>query len=120
MAKILIADDEKDLILLLQSRLELKGFEVDICFNGGDANEHVMANEYDLVLLDYFMPSLKGDEICENIRENDRTKKLPVIIMTGHTDREEEFFKSRGADAVLYKPIDNEELFEKIKALLNL
>ena len=118
MPRILIADDERDIILLLQSRLEIKGFEVDICFNGGEANDRIMTNDYDLVLLDYFMPSLKGDAVCENIREAAHLKDLPVIIMTGLTDHDEHFFKSKGANDVIFKPINNEELLEKINNLI--
>ena len=118
MAKILLVDDDQDLMIVLQSRLEMSGFEVDMCSNGGDAYDKISDNEFDLVIMDYFMPSLKGDEVCQNIRENPKFKDLPILIITGFLDRDVPFFKSKGATDVIYKPIDKDELIDKIKALV--
>ncbi len=118
--KILVADDVGEMTAMIRSRLEYKGFEVDECWDGGDALNRILNNHYDLVLLDFAMPILKGDSICEKIRKYPHLKELPVIIMTGYSDREVDFFKNQGATEVIYKPINNEELMEKITALLKI
>ena len=116
--KILVADDIGEMTSLIRSRLEHKGYEVDECWDGGDAYNRILANPYDLVILDFAMPIMKGDNICASIRKHEHLKNLPIIIMTGYSDREVEFFKNQGATDVIYKPIHTEELIEKIGRLL--
>jgi len=118
--KILVADDVGEMTSMIRSRLEYKGFEVDECWDGGDALNRILNNSYDLVLLDFAMPIMKGDNICMEIRKEPRLKDLPIIIMTGYSDREVEFFKAQGATEVIYKPINNEELMEKITSILKI
>ncbi|MCG3175583.1 MAG: Response regulator ArlR [Candidatus Omnitrophica bacterium] len=118
MAKILMVDDDQDLMIVLQSRLEMSGHEIETCSNGGDAYDKITDNDFDLVIMDYFMPSLKGDEVCQNVRENPKYKSLPILIITGFLDRDVAFFKGKGATDVIYKPIDKDELIEKINTLV--
>ena len=113
-ARLLIADDEKDTLALLQYRLELKGYEIDVCSNGGEALDRILEKPYDLVLMDYFMPILKGDVVCQGIRSEERLQALPIIIITGFSERTEEFFKERGATDVVYKPCDIDEIVAKV------
>ncbi len=116
--KILIVDDNEDFVTYLQYRLESRGYEVESCGHGGEAQDKMADNDYGLLLLDYFLPGIKGDEICEGIRQDDRLKRLPVILMTGFADYAEDFFTQKGATDVLYKPFEIEELFKKIDTLL--
>ena len=119
MARVLIVDDEQDVVRMLQFRFETKGHEVDTAFNGAEAMEKAERGRYDLVLMDYYMPSLKGDEVCRNLRAGGINKTTPVIIMTAFSDRTVGHFKDHGANEVVYKPIDVEGLLDKVITLLS-
>lgn len=118
MAKILIVDDEKDCVQILQSRLESLGHDIDVCFDGGSALDRVVTSDYDLLILDYFMPSLKGDLVCKSLREIEKFKALPILIYTGFTEMKHSFFIEHGATDVLHKPADKETLIAKVEQLL--
>ena len=118
--RILIVDDEGDFVRVAERQLGLEGYEVDACFDGGQALDKLRSDEeeYNLVLMDYFMPSLKGDEACQTIRENPQLKDLPIVVMTAFKHYPESFFLEKGATEVIYKPFDLEELLEKVKKYL--
>lgn len=116
--KIFIVDDEPDLLKVLQYRLENKGFETVLCSHGGIAYDEILKGEFGLVLMDFFMPGLKGDEVCSSIRQEESLKELPIIIMTAADNYTPEFFLERGATDVLFKPIDTDLLLEKVNRYL--
>ena len=116
--KILIVDDELDVTSVLQFRLESRGYFVDSCANGGEALDQILNNEYDLVLIDYFMPLLKGDAVCQAVRCEDRLAKLPIVVITSFHNFTDEYFKEKGATAVIYKPFETEHLLEVIGSLI--
>lgn len=115
MAKILVVDDEEHMTALICRRLQSHGFEVAQAFSGAQALESIQKDSYDLVLLDFSMPSMRGDELCQVIRDDERLKDTPVIIMTAFQNRDVEFFVDGGATEVVYKPIDMDELLKKIR-----
>ena len=114
-SRILIVDDEADIAKLLQYRLELKGYEVDVCSSGGQALDEIARNDYALVLLDFFLPSLRGDTVCRQIRTDEHSKHLPIIIMTAFNNYPENFFTECGATDVLYKPFEVDDLAAKMQ-----
>jgi len=116
--KILIVDDEPDVTFLLRTYLENDGFDVDTCSNGGEALDLIGFGNYKLVIMDYFLPLLKGDTVCQSVRSEGRFNDLPIIIMTGFVDKSEEFFKDKGATEVLYKPVRQAELVSRVKHYL--
>ncbi len=116
--RLLVVDDEIDLTSMLQFRLENRGFSVETCSNGGEALDKILDNPFDLVIMDYFMPLLKGDVVCQGIRSEERLKDLPVIIMTSFSNYTEDYFKEKGATEVIYKPLDMDALMEKIQLYL--
>jgi CheY-like chemotaxis protein len=118
-AKILVVDDEKLVLEVMQSRFEIKGYEVETCSYSEEALEKVLTGSFDLVLVDYNMPVLKGDDICQTIRSDSRLKDLPVIIMTAYVQHERQFFIERGATDVIYKPFGIEELMKMIQQYLD-
>ena len=119
MAKhILIVDDDMTFIMLTRRKLEDEGFEVDEATSGGDIRQRVEKNNYDLVLMDYQIPDMMGDELCSLIREKDSAKNLPIIMMTANQSRGEAFFKDAGATEVLYKPVDYDALLGTIHKLV--
>ncbi len=116
--KIFIVDDDPDMVKALQFRLESRGYEVEACENGAKALDAILESDFGIVLMDYFMPGLKGDQICQSIRQEDRLKELPILILTAFSHYDENFFKGQGATEVLYKPVNLDELLEKINKYL--
>jgi two-component system alkaline phosphatase synthesis response regulator PhoP len=107
--KVLIVDDDPTFTQTLQYWLERKGFEVDLCTNGGLACDTICENEYAIVFMDYFLPSLKGDEVCQSVRDNKTKAGLPIVMMTAFSDYQKEFFTEKGATDVLFKPFDHDD-----------
>jgi DNA-binding response OmpR family regulator len=108
--RVLIVDDDPTFTQMVQYWLEKRGLEVDLCANGGVACETAADTPYVFVLMDYFLPTIKGDEVCQTIRDNPALKALPIVIMTAFTDYDKAFFIEKGANDVLYKPVSHEDL----------
>jgi len=113
--RIFIMDDDADLTTVLAMTLEHAGYEVDVSFSGTEALDKIGKTAHDLFVFDYYTPTMKGDVLCEMVRA---TKNVPIIIITGFTDKTESFFKSKGATEVIYKPFRREVLRDKVKELL--
>ena len=119
MKKILIIDDEPDIIKVVKFRLIKMGYEVMTATNGREGLESLRALKPDLVLLDYRMSFLSGDEVCKEIKKDESTRHIPVILMTASTqDTWEENIQTMGADDYILKPFEPEELIKKIKKLI--
>jgi len=117
--KILVVDDTPANVKLLADLLGVKGYAVATAPNGEEALVKVAAWEPDLVLLDIMMPGLSGYEVCRKIRDNAETALLPVVLVTS-LDPQQERIKGieAGADDFLSKPINQPELFARVKSLL--
>ena len=115
--KILLVDDEKDMIEVTKTRLESNGFEVVCAYDGLDALNKVKEVRPDLVLLDLFMPVMHGYEVCRNLKEDPDTKDIPVIFFSaGHRRKScPKEAKDAGAVDFVVKPFDVDELVDKIK-----
>ncbi|MEX2428800.1 MAG: response regulator transcription factor [Bacteroidales bacterium] len=117
MSKILIIEDEPDMLRGLQDNLEFEGYEVDIADNGQTGLKMISAGGYDLILLDIMLPDISGFNICERTR--DQGIKTPIILLTA---RGEEMDKVRGlelgADDYITKPFSLPELLARLKAIL--
>lgn len=118
--KILIADDEPNIVAAIEFLLQQNGFEVAIARNGEEALKLVEANLPDLVLLDVMMPKKSGYEVCARIRERSEWRHIKVVMLSAK-GRESEVTKglSMGADLYVTKPFSTRELMAKIKALLD-
>lgn len=119
--KILVVDDNPMNRMLVVKVLQKKGFETDIAENGKIAVFKVGNNKYDMVLMDLQMPEMDGYEATRIIRAREDAKKnIPIIAMTAHAmDGEKERCLALGMDEFIPKPFYPEELYEKIKELLN-
>ena len=117
--KILIADDEPNIVTALESLLQRNGYEVHIARNGEDALQLVGAHQPDLVLLDVMMPVRSGYEVCQRMRERDDWRHIKIIMLTAK-GRDVEMSKglSIGADLYITKPFSTQELVAKINGLL--
>jgi len=117
--KILIIDDEPDIIKIIKFRLVKMGYEVTTAADGKEGLESVRLTKPDLVLLDFRMPFLNGDEVCKEIKKDESTKHIPVMLMTASTqDALEENTIKMGVDDYILKPFDPEELINKIRKLI--
>jgi class 3 adenylate cyclase len=118
-AKILVVDDTPQNVKLLEGLLTAKGYAVVTAADGEQALAKLAAESPDLVLLDVMMPGLNGYQVCERIRADARTALLPVVLVTA-LDPQQERVKGieAGADDFLSKPINQQELFARVKSLL--
>jgi len=114
--KILIVDDEKDIVEFIQYNLEQEGFEVITAYNGKDALKLVKENP-SLILLDVMMPELDGYEVCRKIRKNEKYKNTPILFLTAKTSEQDEIEGlTVGADDYILKPVSIKKLIARIKA----
>ena len=117
--KILVVDDEKDIVDLVAYNLEREGFTVVRAFDGQKAWDKVRAEKPDLVVLDLMLPGMSGLEICKRIRGDAMTRDLPVIMLTARTDPVDIVLGLElGADDYVTKPFGVRELVARVRAVL--
>lgn len=117
--KILVVDDEKDIVDLITYNLEKEGFTTMRAYDGEDALEVVKSQKPDLVVLDLMLPGVRGLEVCRFIRRNRETETLPIIMLTAkgdHVDRIVGF--ELGADDYITKPFNVRELIARVRAVI--
>ena len=118
--KILIADDEPNIVAALEFLLQRNGYEVHVARNGDEALKLVEATHPDLVLLDVMMPQKSGYEVCKRIRERADWRHIKIIMLSAKgRDAEVNKGLSTGADVYVTKPFSTRELMDKIKGLLD-
>ena len=117
--KIVVADDEPNIVVALQYLLQRSGYEVHIARNGDEALTQVEAHNPDLVLLDVMMPLRSGYEVCRRIRERIEWQHMKIVMLSAK-GRDAEINKGLAAGADLYvtKPFSTRELVDKIRGLL--
>ena len=116
---ILIADDDRGLVLLLSRHLLKRGFEVAGAYDALQASVTAMQKPIDAVILDINMPAGTGYEVLKRMRSNPKSSLIPVIVLTGSIrPGEEQKVIAMGADAFLRKPVDLAQLDSVIAALL--
>lgn len=119
MAKILIADDEKDIRDLIKMILELSGHQVAATKNGEEAVAMVGDTMPDLILLDMRMPKLSGLEACEMIKSQPATAHIPVVFLSGNESSDDlDAAQSVGANGFITKPFDPQDLIGRIAEFL--
>lgn len=116
--KILLVDDEPQVVLMLRSFLKDSGYEVDEAFCGADVYERISQKAYDLLVLDFLLPDMAGNEICRNICQEAAFRKVPILIITGFSYRARGTFLEEGASDVIYKPIHLDEFLSKVTQLI--
>ncbi len=118
MAKILLVDDEKDIVEFLQYNLEAEGFEVISAYDG-EAALSQMKEMPDLVVIDVMMPKMNGYDVCKQIRLNELYDDIPVIFLTAKTSEFDELKGfDLGADDYIKKPISPKMLVARVKSKL--
>ena len=118
--KILIVDDETDMVDLVTLRLEAADYEVFAAYNGEEALEKAKTKNPDLILLDAILPMLDGFQVCRHLKKDTNLTKIPIIMFSALTRKEDlENFKKAKANAYITKPFDSKELLDTIKELID-
>ena len=119
MPKILVVDDERNMVRLLQVNLEREGYEVVTAFDGVEGLQKARTENPDLVLLDITMPRMDGFEVLNVLKANTDTSDMPVVILTARS-KDADVFQGyeTGADAYLTKPLHPNELTAVIRKML--
>ena len=119
MSKILLVDDEQDIVETTKFILEAIGYECLTAFNGLDAWKLILKETPDLVLLDGMMPIMDGTEVLEKIRESSALKQIPVIMLTAISESTQvkNIMAHRVTDYIV-KPFDKDLLIKKVKNIL--
>lgn len=116
---ILVVDDEKDLLDLIEYNLKKEGFDVLKAENGEECIAVAKEKNPDLVLLDIMMPKMDGLQAVEEMRKDDQLKNIPIIFLTARSDEKTEVEGlNKGGDDYITKPISTTKLISRIKAVL--
>lgn len=120
--KILIVDDEADLLKTMKIHLESRGYDVVTAVNGNEGLDKVEKENPDLIVLDIMMPEMDGTEMAQRLRENPHSRKIPIIFLTCLVEKEESKFAGHiiGNNFFLAKPFDSQELIGLIDKQLNI
>ncbi len=119
MGNALIVDDSATERAILASCLKELGINVSLAKSGEEALEKIAIGLPDLIVLDIVLPGRSGFEICRELKGAENTHNIPIILCsTKDTDMDKFWGKKQGADAYLPKPINQEELVEKVKQLM--
>ena len=117
--RILVVDDSPFIQELVKDILTRSGFEATTAMNGHEAMVAIGEDPPDLVLLDIIMPEMSGYQVCRLIRNDERLKALPVVMMTAKDTQKDRFWGLEvGADAYITKPIEEQSLLETVSSLL--
>jgi CheY-like chemotaxis protein len=120
LTRLLVADDSETVLLMLQRRLEMEGYDVVTASDGFEALERLReagAQDPDVILLDAMMPNMSGIEVLEQLRKSGST--IPVLMISAHLDAQEpDRMRSLGASDCIPKPFEWEDLIGKIEELV--
>ncbi|RKU26250.1 DNA-binding response regulator [Candidatus Poribacteria bacterium] len=118
-AKILIVEDERDIVDLLRYNLKQENFKVDVVRNGADVLPRAVDNPPDLILLDLMLPEVDGLIVCRLLKNDPRTKKIPIVMLTAKADEQDRVTGLElGADDYITKPFSPREVILRINAVL--
>lgn len=107
--RILLVDDEPNILKILRKRFEVNNYEVEIAFNGKQGVEKALLWKPDLIVLDLLMPDMDGAEVCGRLKLNDGTARIPVVMLTAAgIANAEKIGEEAGALAVINKPFLND------------
>ena len=120
MKKILVVDNERDVLFVLKERLVAEGYFVITADNGKDAIRLAKSKAPDLIILDIMMPEMDGTDVAAELREDPVAKDIPVIFLTAMFSKREEKDAERvvAGNVVLAKPFETKDLLAEIKKLL--
>jgi len=117
--RVLIVDDNELTLTLVSKILELDGYIVDVAINAADAFKLIQSFQPDLAILDVMMPDMNGYELCKRLRKEPFSLKIPILIMTAEgSDQDTDRAFACGANDLLTKPFNNDDLRKHIRNLI--
>ena len=117
--RILVVDDEAELVKAIQIRLEQAGYETLVAYDGKEGLEKAHKEKLDLIILDLMLPKMDGYKVCGLLKADTRYDKIPIIIFTARAQESDiKMGQEVGADAYITKPFEYQVLLDKIKELL--
>ncbi|MCD8501643.1 MAG: response regulator [Bacillaceae bacterium] len=120
MKKILLAEDEEVLRMLIFDTLEDEGYDIDEASDGREALDLIKDNDYDLIIVDYMMPGLTGIEVIESVRATSSKSEMKIMMLTAKSQqKDEERARFAGADYFLAKPFSPLKLAELVEEIVN-
>ena len=120
MKKVLIVDDEQDIVESLQFVLESAGFECHCAYNGEEGLNLAREILPDLIILDVMMPKINGFKICRLLKYDNKYKNIPILMVTARSQNEDKLIgEETGVDEYITKPFDLDEIVEKVRGYLN-
>jgi len=116
--KILVVDDERHIVRLVQVNVERSGYQVVTAFDGKEALKKVESEKPDLIVLDVMMPHMDGFEVLKRLKADDQTKDIPVVMLTAKAQDADVFRGwASGVDCYLTKPFNPIELLTFVKRI---
>lgn len=117
--KILLVDDEVEIVDMIKIRLEASGYKVLTAYEGSEALDKAHREKPDLIILDLMLPEIDGYKICRMLKSDKKYRPIPIIIFTARAqENDKKLGEEAGADAYIVKPFEPQALLGKIKALL--
>ena len=117
--RILVVDDEADLLEIISLRLQAYDYEVVTAIDGQDGLDKARKEKPDLIILDLMLPKIDGYKVCRMLKFDEKFKQIPIILFTARAQESDvKLGKEVGADAYLTKPFEPEVLLAKIKELI--
>lgn len=119
MTKILVAEDSITDAKYIESILEDKGYSIVFAKDGEEAERLIQNERFDIILLDVVMPKKNGFQLCREIKRNEKTKDIPVILITSKKEEADKFWgKMQGADEYITKPFEPIDLLLVVRKCL--
>ena len=117
--RILIIEDEQDMLGMLNIRLSAHGYNILTASDGNEGLKKAQSENPDLIILDLMLPGIDGYKVCALLKNNTQYKHIPILIFSAKAQKEDvKMGEECGADAYVLKPFDPEVLFEKIEELI--
>ncbi len=118
-ARVLVVDDEPDLVRILEFGLKAAGYHVDTANDGQEGLKKARDLKPDIILLDLMLPKLDGYKVCRLLKFDERYKHIPIMILSARTQEgDQNLATEMGANRFMTKPYEFAEILEHIKALL--
>lgn len=119
MPRILMIDDDNDLLMVTKNLLQRKGFEMEVSSSWEEANEKIRTFNPNLVLLDVFLNNSDGLQICSKLKSSPFTRHIPVMVLSGYPRLAETAIYEYGADDFIAKPFEVGEMISKMHYILS-
>jgi len=117
--RILIVDDEPDLVETIQVALEIENYETLVAFDGYRGLDRARNEKPDLIILDVMLPGMNGYKVCRLLKFDEQYKRIPIIMLTAEAqERDRRTGEETGADFYMTKPFSADKLLAKIKEYL--